>query len=269
VYPRSTACKMKTDFLWPLFLAPEALGFRGLKSYLFYGDKGNGKSLLMAYLTNYLVYSYVRQEKKYPQLPKRKLYSSMKFSPAVEKHTLGRYIEYWSNPRQLFDVRNADILWDEVGKDIPAAGWQDTPKELRQVFSHLRKRGNRLFANTQVYDDIDISFRRQIDRTFYMNKVCGSKDISASLPPPWVNWGLISIWEMDKRTLEKKGSMEANVDTSKKWKWQVPRFCFIEDYLIKFYDTTMEIPPYKPTTLVHTQFHCEICGKNHVEHDKM
>jgi len=256
---------MKTQFLWPI-ASPETLGFRGLKSYLWFGAKGNGKSMLGGYLAYYLFSTYYHQEKKYPKLPKRQLWSNQKFGTHVEHYELGKHLFYWSNPRQLYDLRNTDIYWDEVGKDIPASAWADTPKELRQVFSHLRKRGNRLFANTQVYDDIDISFRRQIDRTFFLNKVFGSPDISASLPPIKRPWGLIAIWEMDKRSLEKQGS---EISTAKKWKWQLPRFCFVEKALVRFYDTTMEIPAYRPTELEHLKFDCAICGKVHVEHHKM
>lgn len=249
------------------YFGVEGFGFRGLKQYLFFGDKGNGKSMLAAYLAHYLFSSYAYTAKKYPQLPRRVLWSSQKFSEEIEAKHLGVDLEYWSSPKQLYDLRNVDILWDEVGKDIPAGGWTDTPKRLKQVFSHLRKRGNRLFANTQIYNDIDISFRRQVDRTFKVVKFVGSPDISASLPPVKTPWGLIVVYEMSKNDLENESDIEKQ---KLKHTFSLPRFCLIESELVKFYDTTMEIPPFRPTELEHVEYYCPNpdCKKVHIEHKK-
>ena len=180
----------QSDFLG--FLDPMYFDFRGLKSYLFFGNKGQGKSLLMSYIVQGLFNEYYYIERKYPSLPKRRLAINMNLSQSVDDRELGNHLVYWSNPRELVDLRDTDIIWDEIGKDLPAVDWKETPKDIKQVFSHLRKRGNRLFANTQVYNDIDIAFRRQIDRTFKLSKVVGSPDISATMPPVDSVWGLLS-----------------------------------------------------------------------------
>jgi len=254
---------MKTPYLGPV--SPETFNFRGLQQYLFYGDKGNGKSLLMTYLADYLFFEYARTWKKYgTKVKPRALFSSMKFNKIVEDKHLGKDLYYWSSPKQLYDLRNVDIIWDEIGKDLPASSWADTPKDLRQVFSHLRKRGNRLFANTQIYNDIDISFRRQVDHTYRMYKFCGSPDISASLPPVKYIWGLILLFEMDKNSLENESD-----ETKQKlrYKWALPRALFIEKQLIDMYDTTMEIPAFRPTDLQHIEYKCPQCGKVHIKHE--
>ena len=248
-------------------ISPDDIGFRGLKCYLFYGDKGNGKSMFTAYLLEYLLEQTKYREKKYPQLPKRKIYSNQKFSDKIDKRELGNHLEYWENPRQLYDLKNVDIIWDEIGKDIPATGFKDTPKKLKQVFSHLRKRGNRLFANTQIYNDIDISFRRQVDRTFKMNKIMGSPDITATLPPVKKVWGLIMIREMDKKALEDKENIDAQKQSA--LIIQIPKFFTINKKFIEMYDTTAEIEPYKPTELEHIEYTCPKCNKKHTEHNKM
>jgi len=248
--------------------SPTDFGFRGLKSYLFYGNKGNGKSMFTAYLIDYLFESYRFQEKRYPNLPKRAVYSNQKFSPAVENAELNKHLHYWSSPKQLYDIRNADIIWDEIGKDLPAVSWKDCPKPLRQVFSHLRKRGNRLFSNTQVYNDIDVSFRRQVDRTFHMVKWCGSPDISASLPPVRHPWGSIVMYEMDKNSLETQDNLDKQKQRGKML--QIPKFLSIRNKWVRMYDTSAEIPAYRPTELEHNIFTCfhPNCGKAHVEHVK-
>ncbi|AXH76354.1 MAG: zonular occludens toxin [Inoviridae sp.] len=248
------------------FFSPSGFNFRGLKSYLFYGNKGNGKSLVYASIVDSLLSEYRYIERKYPKLPKRVLYSNQNLK--LHDSFASDHIRFWSSPRQLASVRNSDILWDEVGKDLPASSWQETPKDIKQIFSHLRKRGNRLFANTQVYDDIDISFRRQIDRTFKTIKFVGSPDISATMPPVAHPWGLIILMEMDKNSLEN----ESDADKQKKsFKFSLPRFCFIERGYIDLYDTTAELPPYRPLELEHLIYKCVVPGckhENHVEHRK-
>lgn len=222
------------------------MNIAGLKIYLIYGKKGSGKSLFMARLAQKLFNSYYRQERKYPDLQNRKLWSNIKFSEEVEKKELGNHLEYWSNPEQLYGLRNIDIFWDEIGKDLPAGSWADTSKDLKQVFSHLRKRGNRLFANTQVFEDIDISFRRQTDHAFQIKKLFGSKDISASLPPPKRVWGLLMMREFDPMQIEFVRDPEKREELVLSY---MPTFVWLGYKYISMYDTQHEIPPYQPNKL--------------------
>jgi len=219
--------------------------------YLFYGNKGAGKSIYQTYIFLTLLKSYYRQEKKYPYLPKRKYYSSQKFSKEIEEKELGKHLEYWTNPRQLYKLRDCDIGWDEIGKDLPAGSWEGTPKELKQVFSHLRKRGNRIFANTQIFEDIDISFRRQIDKAYKISKIFSSRDISATLPnPKWI-WGIIKIAEFDPMDLEHVRDEKFRFSIS-----AFPEFIFLTKRLTQMYDTSMELPAYMPDKLEHKEQHC-------------
>jgi len=245
---------------------------RNLHICLYYGKKGSGKSLFQAYIAKKLFREYEKTEKRYPSLPKRAYWSSQKFSKEIEAKELGKHLFYWENPRQLYGLRNIDIGWDEIGKDLPAGSWGDTPKKLKQVFSHLRKRGNRLFANTQIYEDIDISFRRQIDRAFKIEKIIGSKDISATLPPPRFVWGIIRIREFDPQILE---NMHDETERELTYKG-FPRYIFITKKLVAIYDTQMELPPYLPDSLEHIEYLClnKNCvkstpGHGHIEHKKI
>jgi len=88
--------------------------FRGLYIYLLYGKKGQGKSATQSYIAQKLIKSYYKTEKKYPHLPIRKYYSSSKFSKEFEDKELGKHLEYWSNPEELYFLRNVDIGWDET-----------------------------------------------------------------------------------------------------------------------------------------------------------
>jgi len=223
------------------------IGGKGLEISVIYGKKGNCKSLYQTMLVEHFIKQYYRTEKRYPALPKRKLYINQKLSESFEKLELGKHLFYWQHPEQLYDVRDSDIFWDEIGKDLPAGSYVDTPKELKQVFSHLRKRGNRLVANTQVYEDIDISFRRQIDKAYQLRKVIGSRDVSATLPKPDFIWGIFTVRQFDPMFLEHEWNPE---EREKRPDLNfIPEFHFIHRRHIEMYDTKQELPPYQASSL--------------------
>lgn len=223
------------------------ISLKGLEISVIYGRKGQCKSLYQTMLVEHVIRQYYKTEKRYPLLPKRKLFINQKLSEEFEKRELGKHFDYWRHPEQLYEVRNADIFWDEIGKDLPAGSYVDTPKELKQVFSHLRKRGNRLIANTQVYEDIDISFRRQVDKAYQLRKIIGSRDISATLPKPDFIWGIFTVRQFDPMFLEHEWNPEEREKQPDLKTF--PEIHFIHRRHIEMYDTTAELPPYQPTSL--------------------
>lgn len=252
---------------------------RDLKIYCYYGAKGQGKSYFCAYLATKIIEQYRKNERKYPELAKRQFWSSQKFSDEYEKTELfddvnnpdGR-LHYWSHPSQLYKLKNVDILWDEIGKDLPAGSFANTPKKLKQVFSHLRKRGNRLFANTQVYEDIDISFRRQVDYAFEIKKIMGSPDVSATMPAPPFIWGLMRIRRFDPMFLEHQRDPEKREMLYN----GLGRIYPIRKKYIEIYDTHSEIPPYHPDKMYEIILTCiegekctEFNEKTHLPHRKV
>jgi len=259
-----------------------------LAIYLIYGKKGSGKSLCQAREALKLFKQYKKAEKRYPELPKRIYYSNMKMSEEIEKQEYGKHLYYWNNAEQLKNcprtdcwkgnephpVHDTDIGHDEIGKDLPAGKYAETPAWFKQMFSHLRKRGNRYLANTQVYEDIDIAFRRQIDYAFKIEKIMGSGDLTATEPAPYFIWGIITIREFDPVLLE----WERDPDKREIKGKGLPDFLFIQKKFVEAYNTADEIPPYKPNTLEHMEYWCEnpncpIHGKNtgkpKIEHRKI
>lgn len=251
--------------IWRMFHLDQSR-FRALKIYFFYGKKGSGKSLFSALLVKALFNEYARMAKKYPKLPRRKLYvsSSLRLNKSIDRLHLKRDLEYWSSTGELYEIRNADIIWDEIGKDFPAGSWAETPKRLKQVFSHLRKRGNRLFANTQMYEDVDVSFRRQVDYAYKIEKVLGSPDVSATMPNSGKVWGLVKIREFDPMILEHVREEFNRIPLT-----GFP-FCFlIRKKWIGMYDTQLETPPIEGGKLEHLINECEECGEKKVSHRRI
>lgn len=247
-----------------------------LAIYLSYGKKGSGKSLLTAKEAIKLLKSAVKTHKLYPKLPKRIVITN---SPIAEKYEIKYkgYLYYWEDFNQLENcprencwkgpkkhpVHDADIQHDEIGKDLPAGGFAETPKWVKQVFSHLRKRGNRYFANTQCYEDIDISFRRQVDFAYRIRKAFGSRDKTATLPPVKFPWGIIVKQEFDPELLEWERDPEKRaIKAGFSW----PELTWIGRKNIEAYDTAKELPPYISNKLEHIEKICDECGKRHVTH---
>jgi len=243
---------------------------RQLKATLFVGSKGSGKSLLMAYLGNELFKSYEKQVIRYPDLKIRAIYSQSKFSQELENKYLGKHLFYWEKPHELYTVKNADIFWDEIQDDLPTASWKDVHPDTKKIFSHLRKRGNRLFANAQNFEDIDISFKRQVDRVFAIYKLMGSKDISASLPAPRRIWGLIFITEYSPLEMRKEEPQRMTK------RFGIRRLLRITKKRISFYDTNLEIVKNRGGEFEHREWfcydpRCMRTGKPHlkIEHYKI
>lgn len=245
--------------------------------YLVWGRPGMGKSLDQARTALKLFAQYKQIQKKYPQLPHRTMWSNQKFNDTLEKEHLHKDLFYWENPRQLKGLRDVDILWDEIGKDLPGDSWRDTPKWLRQLFSHYRKRGNRIYANTQDYKSVDINFRRMIKTAWRVKKVIGNRDISVTMPAVKNVWGIIKKQEFDPIVVEQLGGdLIADIDQKHQKKFlggikSKTRYFLIKRKYVNAYDTTAEIPPYMPDKFEHHTITCEDpkCGFERVEHKKI
>lgn len=234
------------------------------------GRKGDGKSLYEATYGLQLIKGYYAREKRYPQLKRRIYMSKQKFSPLIEKKELvsdenpNGHLYYWTHVDQLstcprkncwkddkaHHLHNADIAWDEIGNDLPPDHWKDTPDWLRQVFSHCRKRGNRIFANAQQYDMVDIHFRRQVDVALVVKKIIGTRDIDATRPDPKFVFVLQKINEFDPIQMEHEDDprrLETNV-------WPSLRYYTKRD--TEIFDTSFELPPYQVTRMREIVMEC-------------
>ncbi len=225
---------------------------------LTYARPGGGKSLDAVRTSLDLLASYGRTEKKYPKLKKRVLWSNLKFSEKVEKK-FGEKIQYWESPRQLYDLRHVDIIWDEIARHLPADNWVNTPDDMRAMFAQHRKRGLRFYCNTQDYSAVDKNFRRMVRHAYLVTKVIGSRDISVSLPPVKHIWGIIVKREFNPDEIEVQQNIEYLKTLS-------TNYFFITRRLISAYDTTQEIPKFSTSGLEHIERQCDDCGKSTIIH---
>ena len=269
--------------------------------YIFFivGDKGAGKSLLEARMGRQFLAGYARTERKYPALPHRIYYSKQHFCKEIEDQELVQrkvvdpnnpskweiqilnpngHLYYWNEvdelqfcPRQNcfrgtqpHHLHSTDVAWDEIGNDLPPDKWKDNPDWLRQIFSHARKRGNRIFANAQKYEMTDVHFRRQVDVAWIVTKLLGSRDIDPTTPDPKYVFVLQMAREFDPVDMENENDIRnlLNHDEGEERKmigW--PKFRFYTRKDTEVFDTTFELPPYQVKRLKEVILEC-IHGKN-------
>lgn len=222
-----------------------------------FGDVGSGKSLYQVYKTLNLIQRSIWIEKKY------KLHRDIYINFHLRKELMEKYkdrLHYWTDPMTLTQLKDVDIMWDELAVELPADKWKETHHEIRRLFAQHRKRGIEIYGNTQDYKMVDINARRMADhrRIYYTHKLIGSRDKSATLPKIRFVWGLIAIWNLKKSSLE---------DNAVKEKLSIlPKLLPITKKLIQAYDTGEDIKPAPDRPLRHIERICLTCGRKTISH---
>lgn len=212
------------------------------------GRPGQGKSMYNAKLTIELLDRAVKIQKKMKVV--RKVAINFHLSAEMmEKYK--EYIIYWTDPMELIELKDYDLVIDEIANYFPSDKWKDTHFEVRRMFAQHRKRGMEIYCNTQDYRMVDINCRRMLSRVYQLWKVVGNRSPSPTLPKiRWV-WGLIIIRELDPEKLEDDGEKE--VITT------IPDFMLITRKLVNLYDTREDIKSAPPPKFHHVRRDCDTC----------
>jgi len=210
------------------------------------GQPGNGKSLYTARIVRKLV---KRNKKWYDKSGIiRPIYSNLKFSEQFEEEATiikptenpdGTFsyeriptIYYWDNVDQVSQLKDCDLIWDEIATEMDARNFSTLSEEIKRFLSQYDKRGVEIYANTQDYSLIDLRARMFVTRVATLNKIIGSPRPSPTKPPVKKIWGLIIVRDLD--------SWKA-MDVSKKKYSILPSFFLIEKEDVEIYDTRQTI----------------------------
>ena len=214
------------------------------------GAPGQGKSLYTASVVEELCYRNKKwHEKGYPI---RKIVSNIKFSESFESEWKD-YILYWTDTAEIVKMRDCDIIWDEIATELDARNFANLSVELKRFLSQYRKRGIDIYANTQDFSMIDARARLMINSVRTLTKICGSRDISATKPPPKHIWGVVII--RDVLNYREINPEKKEYDPFFSW-------LIISRSLVDIYDTTQDIALGDPPPLHHEVRYC-----NHVHKD--
>lgn len=180
--------------------------------------------------------------------PRRKVYTNLRMSTAVEEEYKD-YIVYWTELRMLTPLRDHDVVMDEVATYFDARLWETLSLEMRRWLAQHRKFGIEIYGTAQDFAQVDKAFRRLTSNLLYLYKIAGSRDISATLPPPKYIWGASLVRELDPQTYD---------ETKSKFAPQgIPKFMFITREGTKIFDTRAEVKMSSALALRHLERVCE------------
>jgi hypothetical protein len=213
---------------------------------VFSGLPGAGKSLKLARTTVEILY---RNKKIFEQRGiRRLLYTNLKLSAAVETEFDG-FIRYWTELRELTPLRDCDVIIDEVATYFDARLWETLSLEMRRWLAQHRKFGIEIYGTAQDFAQCDKAFRRLTSDLLYLTKLVGSRDISATLPPPRFVWGVSLVRSLDPTVYDETISKFASGG--------IPRFMFITRQATEIFDTRAEVKLSAALPKTHIQYVCE------------
>ncbi len=209
------------------------------------GAPGQGKSLYTARLAMWLLNRNKKWHAKGNKL--RIVCTNMRFSKELENE-YPNAIKYWTDSAQLCELRDCDIIWDEIATELDGRNFANLSTEIKRFLSQYRKRGIDIYANTQDFSMIDARARLMISNVKTLSKIIGSSDISTTKPPPKTIWGLVMIRDVENYR---------ETDPEKKVYGFLPNFFMISKELVDVYDTRQDIKIGEPPPLKHEERVCE------------
>jgi len=179
---------------------------------------------------------------------KRQLWTNLAFKPKVLKEFEG-YIENWTDLRQLTPLRDVDVAIDEIATYFDARLWETLSLEMRRWLAQHRKFGIEIYGTAQDFAQTDKAFRRLTSNLFLLRKLIGSRDITPTLPPPKMIWGIVTVTELDPTVYdEQKSKFESN---------GLPQIMLITKKGTEIFDTRAEVVLSKALPLKHIEKECE------------
>jgi len=233
------------------------------------GLPGAGKSVSTAKVAIELLYRNLNWYRR--SGIKRKIFSNIKFNDSIveqiidasktdaEGDTVSEWIGYWDDPSELVQLRDVDVIWDEVATHLDSTQWANVPLELKRWLQQHRKFGIEIFGTTQDFAMIDKSMRRMTSHLLILSKLIGSRDKSSTKPDVKHIWGVVAVRSLDPTAYDETKSKQAG---------GFPSFMFLSRAGVELFDTTQEIKQGKYPPLNHVDRECieTNCGFHRVIH---
>lgn len=238
---------------------------------IFTGLPGSGKSYKLGRTVVNLLY---RNKKEYERKidahwnsklllgkepEKRVVWTNLQLSQEVDTEFRG-FVKYWTDLRQLTLLRDCEVIIDEVGTYFDARLWETLSLEMRRWLSQHRKFGIEIYGTAQDFAQVDKAFRRLTSNLLYLSKITGSRDISATKPPPKFIWGLVLVRELDPQVYDELKSKFAATG--------LPKFMLITRQGTEIFNTRAEVKLSSALPLKHLEKECELpnCGFHKIVH---
>jgi len=158
---------------------------------VFTGRAGAGKT---AILCEKLLFVLRRNENYYKKSGKiRKVWLNFPINELyVKKYS--KFLGWWEDVDQLVKLEDCDIFIDELLYYFDAQLWKETTRKVKKFIAIHRHLGIEIYATSQDFAQVDISFRRLTDTLFYLVKLGSSREPSATKPPVRFIWGVSVVY---------------------------------------------------------------------------
>ncbi len=224
------------------------------------GNTGNGKSYLASMDFLQLLTRAIHWDLKGKLKTRRKIATNIDLNGRL-KDEYKDYIIHFKDLEQLTMVRDADVVFDDMGWYVNARRWATLPDSVTEWFRTHEHYGCDVYGNCQDFKDIDVSIRKLVKGATNVQKVMGSRRPADSKPPVNKIWGLLMIRRMEIDTGEKAAGDRRFSG--------IPRFETIKKKYCNVYSTLQEFIKGNYPPLEHVERFCMVTGCKHFGEPKI
>lgn len=218
------------------------------------GAESSGKSLLLAKKSIEILERNKKWFKMYGF--KRKVLSNLIFSDEIFIKYKD-YIEYWDDVHLIVGRLGVDIIFDEISNEFSATRAGSLTKRVNQWLRQGAKQGVHFYATAQEFNNINIDFRRRVNKAFHIKKLFGSERGGQDLPPIKKIWGWCMVREFNVFPYDELRPKYISI---------IPKIIKITPKLCSVFDTYQPISPSDIIEVSHFIKHCKVCGMRKVVH---
>jgi len=225
--------------------------------HIWEGNTGQGKSYMTAIDTLMLLH----RNKKWFDKGKTKIRRMVATNMAVSKKIHEKYkdyLVYWEELEQLVELRQCDVIFDDMATYLDSQRWIDTPMSVKRWLRLHEHYGCDIYGNAQDFLTIDPSVRRLTGTVERVTKVLGSRRPSATKPEVKMIWGILFIREVAREEMDK--------DDIKRTYKGFPRIEFLFRRNCEVFDTTQDMQMSEYPPLHHIERKCLTCSKIVAKH---
>lgn len=163
---------------------------------MYIGKEGSGKTLLMGRETERLIYRNHNLFRK-TGVP-RDIVSNIAYSDELLQFAqeMGVTIRKWQHIAELERMQEVDLFIDEVGAYFDSRTFEYLPLSTRLWLAQAQKLGVHIIGGAQDWAQIDVSFRRLVNRIYEVKKLVGTRRPSKTLPAGKLRFALSLKWRL-------------------------------------------------------------------------
>jgi len=163
---------------------------------MYIGKEGSGKTLLMGGETERLIFRNARLLKQ-TGIP-RPIVSNIAYSDDLRwlAHDKGVPLYQWQHIAELEKMTECDLFIDEVGAYFDSRTFEFLPLSTRLWLAQAQKLGVHIFGGAQDWAQIDVSFRRLVNRIYEVKKLIGTRRPSRTMPAGRIKFAVSLMWRL-------------------------------------------------------------------------